>query len=76
MFTVPTQSRAFMAQSRAFAQPAQPMHTGWCGRCHDRRTFSGVVRTTSGGLLRARGRCTTCNTSVNVILGIAPAVTR
>ncbi|GAA2515353.1 hypothetical protein GCM10010201_09610 [Pilimelia columellifera subsp. columellifera] len=48
-------------------------YEGYCVKCKEKRTFEGNVEVSKTGMEMAKGKCPTCGTTVNRILGKAKA---
>ena len=52
------------------AEKAQ-QYNGYCVKCKEKRDFDGEITETKTGMQMAKGKCPTCGTTVNRILGKA-----
>jgi len=48
-------------------------YEGYCVKCKEKRSFEGEVAVSKTGMEMAKGKCPTCGTTVNRILGKAKA---
>jgi Domain of unknown function (DUF5679) len=48
-------------------------YNGYCVKCKEKRDFEGNVEVSKTGMNMAKGKCPVCGTTINRILGKAPA---
>jgi hypothetical protein len=68
---VATAFRADPADNHDEEDPVATTYNGYCVKCKEKRDFEGNIEVSKTGMNMAKGKCPTCGTTINRILGKA-----